>query len=219
MSVEYRWQCADGKYKHFLDQAVLLRDPQGEPVEFAGTLTDITDQRALESQLVQAQKMDAIGKLTGGIAHDFNNLLAAVIGGLGLIDKRAALDDDDRKILAMTKRAAEQGSDLVRRLLAFARRQQLEPQAIDLDALEESVWDLLTHTLGGLVDLDWKARQDAVAGLCRPVPAGTGAGQPHHQCPRRHASGRHGHCFRREPEAAGSQRGGSGAGRICPAVR
>ena len=161
LSVEYRWQCADGKYKHFLDQAVLLRDPQGEPVEFAGTLTDITDQRALESQLVQAQKMDAIGKLTGGIAHDFNNLLAAVIGGLGLIEKRAALNDDDRKILAMTKRAAEQGSDLVRRLLAFARRQQLEPQAIDLDDLKESVWDLLTHTLGGLVDLDWKAQQAA----------------------------------------------------------
>ena len=56
------------------------------PVEFAGTLTDITEQRSLESQLIQAQKMDAIGKLTGGIAHDFNNLLAAVIGGLGLIE-------------------------------------------------------------------------------------------------------------------------------------
>ena len=52
------------------------------PIEFAGTLTDISEQRSLESQLIQAQKMDAIGKLTGGIAHDFNNLLAAVIGGL-----------------------------------------------------------------------------------------------------------------------------------------
>src|SRR6185369_12232409 len=80
-SVEYRWQCADGNYKHFLDQAVLLKDVEGRPVEFAGTLTDITEQRSLESQLIQAQKMDAIGKLTGGIAHDFNNLLAAVIGG------------------------------------------------------------------------------------------------------------------------------------------
>ena len=156
-AIEYRWQCADGTYKHFLDQAVLLKDAEGRPVEFAGTLTDITDQRSLENQLIQAQKMDAIGKLTGGIAHDFNNLLAAVIGGLGLIEKRAELGEDQQKILNMTKRAAEQGSELVRRLLAFARRQKLEPHAIDLAALQETVWDLLTHTLGGLVDLEWRA--------------------------------------------------------------
>jgi PAS domain S-box-containing protein len=158
LSVEYRWQCADGSYKHFLDQAVLLRDADGHPVEFAGTLTDITEQRSLESQLMQAQKMDAIGKLTGGIAHDFNNLLAAVIGGLGLLDKRVSLGEEDRRILGMTKRAAEQGSELVRRLLAFARRQKLEPRRIDLGKLQEAVWDLLTHTLGGLVDIEWKAK-------------------------------------------------------------
>ena len=68
---------------------MLLKDRDGKPVEFAGTLTDITEQRSLENQLIQAQKMDAIGKLTGGIAHDFNNLLAAVIGGLGLLERRA----------------------------------------------------------------------------------------------------------------------------------
>jgi PAS domain S-box-containing protein len=160
-SIEYRWHCADGTYKHLLDQAVLLKDADGRAVEFAGTLTDISEQRSLESQLVQAQKMDAIGKLTGGIAHDFNNLLAAVIGGLGLLEKRATLDDDQRKILAMTKRAAEQGSELVRRLLAFARRQKLEPHAIDLGSLQEAVWDLLTHTLGGLVNIEWQASDDA----------------------------------------------------------
>ena len=159
-SIEYRWQCADGSYKHLLDQAVLLKDADGRPAEFAGTLTDISEQRSLESQLVQAQKMDAIGKLTGGIAHDFNNLLAAVIGGLGLLDKRAVLDDDQRKILTMTRRAAEQGSELVRRLLAFARRQRLEPQAIDLSSFQEAVWDLLTHTLGGLVNIEWNASED-----------------------------------------------------------
>jgi PAS domain S-box-containing protein len=156
-SIEYRWQCAGGDYKHLLDQAVLLRDGDGRPVEFAGTLTDISEQRSLESQLIQAQKMDAIGKLTGGIAHDFNNLLAAVIGGLGLLEKRAELTEDQRKILTMTKRAAEQGSELVRRLLAFGRRQKLEPKAIDLAALQEAVSDLLTHTLGGLVSIDWRA--------------------------------------------------------------
>jgi len=159
-SIEYRWQSADGNYKHFLDQAVLLKDGDGRPVEFAGTLTDISEQRSLESQLVQAQKMDAIGKLTGGIAHDFNNLLAAVIGGLGLLDKRAELSDDQRKILTMTKRAAEQGSELVKRLLAFARRQTLEPRPIDLAALQDAVWDLLTHTLGGLVNIEWRADKD-----------------------------------------------------------
>jgi CheY-like chemotaxis protein len=156
-SIEYRWMCADGSYKHFLDQAVLLRDMDGKPVEFAGTLMDISEQRSLENQLIQAQKMDAIGKLTGGIAHDFNNLLAAVIGGLGLLDKRARLDEDGRKILAMTRRAAEQGSDLVRRLLAFARRQKLEPQSVDLVLLQETVWGLLTHTLGGLINIEWRA--------------------------------------------------------------
>ena len=158
-SIEYRWQCADGVYKHFLDQAVLLKDGDGRPVEFAGTLTDISEQRSLESQLIQAQKMDAIGKLTGGIAHDFNNLLAAVIGGLGLLDKRASLDAEQRKILGMTRRAAEQGSVLVRRLLAFARRQKLEPHAIELESLQETVWNLLAHALGGLVDIEWRANE------------------------------------------------------------
>ena len=139
----------------------MLKDADGRPVEFAGTLTDISEQRSLESQLIQAQKMDAIGKLTGGIAHDFNNLLAAVIGGLSLLEKRAELADDQKRILSMTKRAAEQGSELVRRLLAFARRQKLEPKAVDLAALQEAVWDLLTHTLGGLVKIEWKRGKES----------------------------------------------------------
>jgi PAS domain S-box-containing protein len=159
-SIEYRWQCADGSYKHFLDQAVLLKDPDGRPVEFAGTITDISDQRSLESQLVQAQKMDAIGKLTGGIAHDFNNLLAAVIGGLSLLERRAKLGEEQQRVLGMTKRAAEQGSELVRRLLAFARRQRLEPHAINLISLREIVSELITHTLGGLVNFEWRIEQD-----------------------------------------------------------
>ncbi len=160
MSIEYRWKCADGTYKHFLDQAVLLRDTQGRPSEYAGTLLDVTDRKDLESQLVHARKMDAIGKLTGGIAHDFNNLLAAVLGGLGLIERRVELDTDQQKILQMTRHAAEQGSELVRRLLAFARRQQLEPARIDIGRLSASVDDLLAHTLGGLVQLDWETEDD-----------------------------------------------------------
>jgi PAS domain S-box-containing protein len=156
LAVEYRWRCADGKYKHFLDQAVLLRDSHGRAVEYAGTLLDVTDRKHLESQLVQAGKMDAIGKLTGGIAHDFNNLLAAVLGGLGLIERRLPLTEDHRKILDMTRHAAEQGSELVGRLLAFARRQKLEPACIEIGRLSATVTDLLAHTLGGLVELDWR---------------------------------------------------------------
>ncbi|HEY0413195.1 MAG TPA: response regulator [Allosphingosinicella sp.] len=155
LAVEYRWQCADGQYRHFLDQAVLLRDAAGEAVEYAGTLLDVTDRKDLEGQLVQARKMDAIGQLTGGIAHDFNNLLAAVLGGLGLLERRVPLGEDHLKILNMTRRAAEQGSDLVNRLLAFARRQQLEPAPIEIGALSAAVTDLLSHTLGGLVELEW----------------------------------------------------------------
>ena len=112
--------------------------PHGNPGRICRTLTDVTERRSLEGQLIQAQKMDSIGKLTGGIAHDFNNLLAAVLGGLGLLERRAQLEDQDRKILAMTKRAADQGSELVRRLLAFARRQQLQPASVDLTALKGS---------------------------------------------------------------------------------
>jgi PAS domain S-box-containing protein len=158
MSIEYRWRHADGKYRHFLDQTVQLPDEGTGRRRVAGTFLDVTDRKELESQLVQAQKMDAIGKLTGGIAHDFNNLLAAVIGGLGLIEKRAVLDDDQGKILAMTRRAAEQGSELVRRLLAFARRQKLEPHPIEINSLKDSVSDLLAHTLGGLVNIDWRTQ-------------------------------------------------------------
>ena len=155
-AVEYRWLCADGGYKHFLDQAVLLPDEDGGPGHFAGTLLDVTDQKILETQLIQARKMDAIGKLTGGIAHDFNNLLAAVLGGLGLIERRLPLGEEHRKIVAMTRHAAEQGSELVSRLLAFARRQKLEPGRIEMAKLSDTVRDLLAPTLGGLVQIEWQ---------------------------------------------------------------
>jgi PAS domain S-box-containing protein len=160
MAIEYRWLCADGQYKHFLDQAVLLRTADGAPSRFAGTLLDVTDRKTLEEELLHARKMDAIGKLTGGIAHDFNNLLAAVLGGIALIERRLPLEDDHKKIIGMTRHAAEQGSELVGRLLAFARRQQLQPASVDIGRLSVRVTDLLTHTLGGLVQLDWKTADD-----------------------------------------------------------
>ncbi|MBA3666731.1 MAG: response regulator [Sphingomonas sp.] len=155
LSIEYRWQCADGTYRHFHDQAVLLRGPAGEPIEFAGTLLDVTTQRELESQLVQAGKMDAIGQLTGGIAHDFNNLLSAVLGGILLLDRRLELGDRERQIMQQMRHAAEQGAELVRRMMAFARKQDLRPSSVDPNSLCQSVAGLVEHTLGGTVTIHW----------------------------------------------------------------
>jgi len=159
-SVEYRWQSADGQWKHFHDQAVLIRHSEGRPLQYAGTLLDVTDRKDLESQLLHASKMDAIGKLTGGVAHDFNNLLAAILGGVGMIERRIELKDDQKKIVSMMRHAAEQGSELVGRLLAFARRQQLQPAEIDIGGLSTAVTELLAHTLGGLVRLEWQVGDD-----------------------------------------------------------
>ena len=159
-AIEYRWQCEDGSWKHFLDQAALLQDDMGRPTEIAGTILDITDRKTLEAQLTHSLKMDAIGKLTGGIAHDFNNLLAAMLGGLGMIERRVAMNESERKVLALTRHAAEQGAELISRLLSFARRQTLEPAYLPLRGLGNSVGDLLSHTLGGLVQLDWYLADD-----------------------------------------------------------
>jgi signal transduction histidine kinase len=157
MAVEYRWLCADGQYKHFLDQAVLLPSTGDAAAQYAGTLLDVTDRKVLEEELLQVRKMDAIGQLTGGIAHDFNNLLAAVLGGIGLLERRLELDDEQRRIVGMTRHAAEQGAELVGRLLAFARRQKLRPGPVDIGRLSGTVTELLGPTLGGLVRLDWQA--------------------------------------------------------------
>jgi signal transduction histidine kinase/ActR/RegA family two-component response regulator len=154
-SIEYRWRCADGGYKHFLDQAVLVKDGDDGMTEFAGTLTDVTEQRSLESRLIQAQKMDAIGQLTGGIAHDFNNLLSAVLGGLHLLERRLTLEEREQLIVTQMRHAAEQGAELVRRMMAFARKQDLTPASVDPNSLCQSVAGLVEHTLGGTVGIDW----------------------------------------------------------------
>jgi CheY-like chemotaxis protein len=134
---------------------VLLNDRASGHSEFAGTLTDVTEQRSLESQLIQAQKMDAIGQLTGGIAHDFNNLLAAVLGGLHVIERRLQMGEREKRIVGQMRHAAEQGAELVRRMMAFARKQDLTPTSIDPSSLCQSVAGLVEHALGGRVEIDW----------------------------------------------------------------
>ncbi|MDX8456550.1 response regulator [Mesorhizobium sp. VK9D] len=151
---EFRWQCADGKYRIFLDQGVLSKGDGRRP-EILGTLLDVTERRGLEDQLLQSQRLDAIGKLTGGLAHDFNNLLAAILSGLGLLERHVTLDEQARQVMDLTRRSAKQGAELVTRMLAFSRRQNLKPTAVRLAALGETMNGLVAPVLGGLVRFEW----------------------------------------------------------------
>ncbi|WP_192180526.1 response regulator [Mesorhizobium amorphae] len=152
---EFRWQCADGKYRIFLDQGILSKSADGRRPEILGTLLDVTERRGLEDQLLQSQRLDAIGKLTGGLAHDFNNLLAAILSGLGLLERHMTLDGQTRQVLDLTRRSAKQGAELVTRMLAFSRRQNLKPAAVRLAALGDTMNGLVAPVLGGLIRFEW----------------------------------------------------------------
>jgi signal transduction histidine kinase len=115
--------------------------------------------RATLEQLQQAQKMEAVGRLTGGIAHDFNNLLTVVMGNLGMA--RDAVTDEVRSTLIdPALDAAQRGADLTQRLLAFSRRQTLQPGIVSIPALVDGMQDLLRRTLGGAVALEVAAAPD-----------------------------------------------------------
>jgi PAS domain S-box-containing protein len=109
---------------------------------------DISDREAVAERLRQAQRMDAIGQLTGGMAHDFNNLLGVVIGNLDLLRDAQDLKPDHRELVAEALDAALRGADLTRRLLAFARRQPLQPERIAVNELVGNIVGLLQRTLG-----------------------------------------------------------------------
>jgi two-component system cell cycle sensor histidine kinase/response regulator CckA len=111
-------------------------------------LIDITRHRALEMQLAQTQKMQAVGQLAGGIAHDFNNLLTAIIAAADMGLERQGLDEATRADLVHVRRSAERGAALVRQLLAFGRKQTLQPRIISLNAAIEDVASLLRRLLG-----------------------------------------------------------------------
>ncbi|MBX4958694.1 response regulator [Rhizobium lentis] len=105
------------------------------------------------AQLFEAQKLDTIGHLTGGVAHDFNNLLMAVLGSLSLLKKRLPADERSERLVTNAIQAAERGTALTQRLLAFARRQELKPQAVDFLRLFENVEDLLAKAVGPRVEI------------------------------------------------------------------
>jgi PAS domain S-box-containing protein len=165
---EYRFLRADGSIAQVTDRGFVIRDAAGKAVRMIGSMVDVTERRRLETQLGQAQRLDAMGHLTGGVAHDFNNLLTVILGNAETLAERLAADPGLRETAEMTKTAAKRGAELTNRLLAFARRQALDPKAVDVNALLADMDSLLRRTLGEHVEIEivkeaglWEALVDA----------------------------------------------------------
>jgi PAS domain S-box-containing protein len=133
------------------------------------TARDLTEREAIEERLHQSQKMEAVGQLTGGVAHDFNNLLTAVIGNLELLTPRLASDPASSRFLAAAQRAAENGAKLTEQLLAFSRRQHLQPRAVDLNTVVEGMRDLLTRTIGTTIRVNTHLAREVWPALVDPT--------------------------------------------------
>lgn len=129
---------------------------------------DLSTRRQVEEQLRHAQKMESVGQLTGGIAHDFNNLLLVIAGNLELLAARPGRDLIDGRLIETAQKAAERGAQLTRQLLAFARRQPLRVEAVDINRLVSNVSEMLRRTLGEKIEVEtvlggglWPAMADA----------------------------------------------------------
>ncbi len=134
---------------YVLANAALVEGVDGGPATVMGTVIDITERKQLEDQLRQSQKMEAIGRLAGGISHDFNNLLTVITGYSELL--MASIPEEDQSVAAQVeeiRKAAERASALTAQLLAFSRRQILEPSVFDLNALVEGVHAMLSRMIG-----------------------------------------------------------------------
>jgi PAS domain S-box-containing protein len=132
-----------------------ILDQKSALIGFAKVTRDVTErddaQRKLDlarEALFQSQKMDAIGQLTGGVAHDFNNLLMAILSSLTLLERRVSGDASTQRLIDNARQGAERGAALTQRMLAFARRQELNPEPVDVPELVRGMSDLLQRTLG-----------------------------------------------------------------------
>jgi PAS domain S-box-containing protein len=151
VEVELRRQ--DGRPLHALVNMQGRRDAEGRLVEINAFLLDVTDKKRMETQLRQAQKMDAIGRLAGGVAHDFNNLLGVITGYGELLERDLPPDHPGRRRLREIRRAADSASALTRQLLTFSRQQSLETRVVDLNDIVPGAERMLRRLIGEDIEL------------------------------------------------------------------
>jgi two-component system, cell cycle sensor histidine kinase and response regulator CckA len=153
VDLETRWRRPDGKPLWMYLNASLVQDTAGEPLYLLLYLRDITERKSLEDQLRQAQKMEAVGQLAGGIAHDFNNLLTAILGSTELLLSDTPPGDPRREDVQEISRSAHRAAALVRQLLAYSRKQVLQPRRVDLNAIVRDMGTMLRRVVGEPIEL------------------------------------------------------------------
>jgi|GEM_PF-1752719 len=158
----------DGRPLYVLANIIGSFDPAGQLIEIKGFLVDTTDRMRLENQLRQAQKMEAVGQLAGGVAHDFNNLLTAIIGSSECLIEDA-IDDPETMVLATEIRdAGRRAAALTRQLLAFSRKQVLQPKVFDLNEVVADMDKLLRRLIGEDVHLEQILSSDLLRARADP---------------------------------------------------
>lgn len=163
----YRFCRADGTWANVENHAFLVRDDEGRAVQILGSMTDISERLEMEERLRQSQKLEAVGQLTGGVAHDFNNLLTVIMGNNELLQDHLEAGHPLRKYADMSAIAADRAAELTNRLLAFSRKQALQPQVTDINAVVSGIEGMMRRTLGEAIAIDialtgdlWKTAVD-----------------------------------------------------------
>jgi len=152
--LEYRLITPDGETRHVRESLKAKRNAAGTVTHEMCTMQDITELRAAEQRLIQAQKREAIGNLTGGVAHDFNNILAVILGNLEMLELRLGDDPELLRLLNTAIGATERGGGLTRQLLAFSRQQELDPKIVEIDSFVTRMGQMLERTFSAAITLE-----------------------------------------------------------------
>jgi PAS domain S-box-containing protein len=151
--VEYRIRHKSGEWRVLESTASAVRDSAGAVEKLIIVNRDITERRHLEQQLLLSQRLEAVGKLSGGIAHDFNNILGVIIGYSEAMLQKMAPDDSLREAVNEIEKAGQRAAALTQQLLAFSRKQVLEPKILDLNSIVADVEKMLRRLIGEDIDL------------------------------------------------------------------